>query len=63
LFFLPEKNQSIEKGKTRYYKKKFPGTGVLFHRATPIVLFPLFRFTAKFEMDWRGSEEARAPEK
>jgi hypothetical protein len=39
------------------------GLLVLFHRATPIVLFPLFRFTAKLEMDRRGSEEARALER
>ena len=43
--------------------KIFPGTGVLSHRATPRVPFPLFRFTTKFEMDWRGSKKARAPEK
>ena len=37
------------------------GTGISFQRVAPQVLSPLHRFTAKFEMDWSGSNAASAP--
>ena len=37
------------------------GTGISFRRVAPQVLSPLHRFTAKFEMDWSGSNAASAP--
>ena len=37
------------------------GTRISSRRVAPQVLWPLHRFTAKFEMDWSGSSAASAP--
>ncbi len=40
---------------------QIPGTRISSRRVAPQVLWPLHRFTAKFEMDWSGSSAASAP--